>query len=281
MKEMELNESNYRLDLTLATNEVIHPNDWIIFKSKNNKYKLCIDYIGVKSVNTYYGLSSPDILSSGDDIILEISDDKILCDVITDKYKYKFKQIDDDYVIKNITNGSYKYKNIELISIEKNLKSVDTENKYHLELDVDILNFYIDGKYQWSKIISTRYTKGIYFILEDKIFTVISNGNRHLDILNLDGSLHKQIKTSMEYIETFDIIYKDSKPKILKLSGFIWQPIFMKQYIDIDTLFLDKIKEVTYDEYCTGYKEHTFLESEFSKPIQGDWDDSDSDDDDM
>jgi hypothetical protein len=73
----------------------------------------------------------------------------------------------------------------------------------------------------------------------------------------------------MEYIETFDIIYKDSKPKILKLSGFIWQPIFMKQYIDISTLFLDKIKEVTYGEYDLGYKEHTFLENEFSEPIQG------------
>ncbi len=274
MKEIDFIEKNHNLDISNVTNEVSHPNDWIIFKSKDNNYKLCIDYIGIKSGCAYYGLSTYDILSSSDDIILDISDDKTLCEVITDKYKYKFKQIDKDYVIKNTTNGSYKHKNFELISIDKNIKNVDTEKKYDLELDADILNFYIDGKYQWSKIISTRYTKGIYFVLEDKNFTVFSNGDRNLDILNFDGSLHKQIKTSMEYIETFDIIYKDSKPKILKLCGFVWQPIFMKQYIDIDTLFLDKIKEVTYDEYNTGYKDHTFLESEFIEPIQGDYYDS-------
>ena len=278
IKEMNMIEKNYQIDLTNLTDEVIHPNDWIIYKTKGNEYKLCVDYLGVNSANCYYGLSSFDIKSSSDDIILLVTPiGNAICYVITDKYKYLFEQSNSNNIITNKINGSYKYTDIQLLSIEKILKNVDTEDKYHLELDKDILNFYIDGEYKWSKIISTRYTKGIYFVLEDKIFTVIDNGNRKLDILNLDGSLHKKIKTSMEYIETFEIIHKDNKPAILKLSGFVWQPIFMKQYIDIETLFMDKMKQVTYDEYNSGYKDHTFSEDEFTEPNQGNIDDSDDD----
>lgn len=280
IQQINESEKNYELDIISATDEISHPNDWIIYKTKDNKYKLGIDYLSIKSFCAWYGMSY-NILSSSDLIILETTDDKSVCDVITDRYKYKFKQSDTLYNITNNTTGSYKYKKIELVSIEKNidnLKKLNTEDKYYLELDEYILNLYIDGEYKWSKVISTKYTKGIYFVLGDKIFTVIDNGYSMLDIFNLDGSLHKQIKTSMEYIETFEIIYEDSKPKILKLNGFMWHPIYMNQYILIETIFMDKMKKITYDEYDIGYKDHTFSEDEFTNPIQGCIDDSDFED---
>ncbi len=263
IKEISNDGTTNQVDLT-SMDKVIHPNDWIIYK-KGNIYTLCIDFLRIKTGNGCYGLPSHKIMSSSDNIVLEISDDKTICNVITDKYKYKFKNFDNNSPITNITNSSYKFKEIELLSIEKNIKYVNTTDKYYLELDDSILNFYIDGDYKWSKIISLRYTKGIYFVLKDKIFTVIDNGGSMLDILNLDGSLYKQIKTKMDYIESFNIIYKDNEPKILKLKGFIWQPIFVKQYIDIETLFLDRIKEVTYYEDDDGDEDNHYLNDTYNE----------------
>ena len=34
IKEMNMIEKNYELNLTSLTDEVIHPNDWIIYKTK-------------------------------------------------------------------------------------------------------------------------------------------------------------------------------------------------------------------------------------------------------
>jgi len=175
---------------------------------------------------------------------LNTNEDKSYCTITTDKYKYKFKQSDDTRDIQNAIGVIYKAKTIEFISVELIAKNnIKSDDKYHLELDVNILNFFVDGVYQWSKIISLRYTSGIYFILRDKIFTVIENGCGTLDVFNLDGSPYKQIKTSMEYIEHSNII--DNNDKYLRLSGFIWQPIYVRQYIDIESLFGDKLKQKT------------------------------------
>lgn len=179
--------------------------------------------------------------------------------ITTEKYKYQFNVSDNVRDIPNSIGGIYKEKQIEFISVEKichqTPNNLSSNDKYYLELDDNILNFYIDGIYAWSKIISLRYTSGIYFVLRDKVFTVIENGYGILDVFNLDGSLYKQIQTSTEYIENTYIINSDDygTPKFLRVDGFFWQPIYRRQYIDIETLFADKLKQKTYEEYRGKY----------------------------
>lgn len=265
-----IKDKDYEYDFTNISGEVVHPNDWIIYKHiGNNKthYTLAIDYTMVRVGGCVYGLSRYDIISSTDDIILQTNEDKSVCTITTDKYKYKFAKSENSNDIQNTIGVIYKTKNIEFISVELITKNnISSDDKYYLELDNNILNFFVDGVYVWSKIISLRYTSGIYFVLKDKIFTVMYNGCGILDVFNLDGSPYKQIKTSMEYIEHSDII--DDNEKYLKLSGFIWGPIYVRQYIDIESLFGDKLKQKTLwdgddDEFDEdGLKSEDFKEDE-------------------
>lgn len=87
--------------------------------------------------------------------------------------------------------------------------------------------------------------------MKDKVFTVLNNGCSIFDVFNLDGSLYKQIETSMEYIETYSIHSK----KILRIHGFVWQPVYHRQYIDVETIFADKIKQKTISEYDNDFDE--------------------------
>jgi len=250
IKELNNNtDKSYECDFSNATKEVYHPNDWIIYKQiEDGKpiYTLCIDYMMAKAGACLYGLSRYDIISLTDDIVLETINDKSECTITTDKYKYEFKKSENVRDIQNTIGGIYKENSIELISVKNITKNkISSKEKYYLELDDNILNFYIDGVYVWSKIISLRYTSGIYFVLKDKVFTVINNGCGILDVFNLDGSQYKKIETSMEYIEHSYIIYSDDKEKYLSLRGFIWNPIYVRQYIDIESLFADKLKQKT------------------------------------
>ena len=236
-------------DFSNVNGEVSHPNEWIIYKEiEDGKpiYTLCIDYLMAKDTCMHYGLSRYIIVSSSDNIILETTNDKTECTITTEKYKYQFKLSENVRDIPNAIGGTYKAKQIEFISVEKicdqNSTKISSDDKYYLELDDNILNFYIDGVYAWSKIISLRYTSGIYFVLKDKVFTVIENGCGILDVFNLDGSSYKQIQTSTEYIEN---AYSINSEKILRINGFIWQPIYLRQYIDVESLFADKLKQKT------------------------------------
>lgn len=228
--------------------EFLHPNNWIIYKfvDKNGKekatYTLALDYMGVRCggicMLPRYSLVTDDEYTtldiSDDDIALDISDDKKLCRVITKNYTYHFKQSADFTQIKNSIGGYYNYHSIELIEVKKNIiiENESSQDKYNLQLDDNILNFYLNGKYAWSKIISLQYTEGVYFILRDKIFTVISNGYGILDVFNLDGTVFKKIHTSMEYIE-----WADLDENFLTIKGFMWNPIYMQQKILIDSIF--------------------------------------------
>lgn len=241
-------DRSWQCDFSETTEEVSHPNDWIIYKQIQDEkpvYTLCIDYLMAKS-GCMYGLSRYDIVSSNDNIILQTTNDKSECTITTEKYKYQFKVSENVRDIPNAIGGTYKAKQIEFISVEKiydqTPNKISSDDKYYLELDDNILNFYIDGVYAWSKIISLRHTSGIYFVLKDKVFTVIENGCGILDVFNLDGSSYKQIQTSTEYIEN---AYSINSEKILRINGFIWQPIYVRQYIDVESLFADKLKQKT------------------------------------
>lgn len=242
---------------TMNVDEVVHPNDWIIYKyvdKTENKtiYTICLDYLGVRSGHGISGLSRYDIISDDDNIIMNVSDDKNICEILTKKYKYKFSKSNECIKIENSLKGYYNAYSIEL----KELKNIEEFKKqseeYHLELDQNILNFYMDGIYAWSKIISLKYTGGIFLMLRDKIFTVISNGCGILEVFNLDGSEYKKINTSMEYIQSISI---SDDNKFLKLSGFIWNPIYLKQYILIDSIFEDKLKSKSYCEEDEKYSD--------------------------
>ena len=250
IKELNNNtDKSYECDFSETTGEVSHPNDWIIYKKIEDgkpNYTICIDHMMAKAGACLYGLSRYDIISLTDDIVLETRNNKSECTITTDKYKYTFKKSEYVRDIQNTIGGIYKENSIELISVKNITKNkISSKEKYYLELDDNILNFYIDGVYVWSKIISLRYTSGIYFVLKDKVFTVLNNGCGILDVFNLDGSPYKKIETSMEYIEHSYIIYSDDKPTFLRLNGFIWNPIYVKQYIDIESLFADKLKQKT------------------------------------
>ena len=48
----------------------------------------------------------------------------------------------------------------------------------------------------------------------------------------------------LRYAEILDD--KEGNPKYLKLAGFIWQPIEVVQYIDVNTLLNDKLRQKSY-----------------------------------
>lgn len=245
-------------DFSNVNGEVSHPNEWIIYKEiEDGKpiYTLCIDYLMAKDTCVHYGLSRYIIVSSSDNIILETTNDKSECTITTEKYKYQFKVSENIRDIQNTIGGVYKAKSIEIVRVEKISHENICNDKYHLELDDNVLSFYIDGVYVWSKIISLKYTSGIYFVLKDKVFTVIENGCRILDVFNLDGSLYKHINVSIDYIEHSNIIYSDNTEKYLKLDGFVWHPVFLKQYIDVESIFTDKMKQKTISEYDDEYNQ--------------------------
>lgn len=243
----------YDFEFTNETGVVEHPQDWIVYKRSDpddhNKtiYTLCIDYTCVKAGACSYGMSRYDIISSSDNITFDITDDKKECIITTDKYKYKFKKTDTEREIKNYIGGIYKTHEIEFIYVEQTNKKNDIKEKYYIDFEDNIINFYMDGQYCWSKIIATNYTQGVYFTCNDKIFTVIKNGAGILNVFNLDGTLCKKIQTNMEYIRYAYIIYDDKEnPKYLKLIGFIWQPIEVVQYIDVNTLLSDRLRQKSY-----------------------------------
>ena len=242
-------------DFSNNTEEVIHPNDWIIYKynnkqEKKNYYILCLDYLSVKC-GIIYCLSRYNIYSENDNINMIVSDDKQVCEIFTEKYKYIFKKSDKIRKIENSLKGFYNETNIELISVNKLITPFSPKNasKYYFELESDILNFYQDGNYIWSKIISLKYTKGLYFLLNDKIFAVIQNGCGNLECFNIDGTHYKTIQSIMEYITYYSIIENESgKETYLKLSGFYWGPIDVIQIIQIDSLFTNKLKYKCFDD---------------------------------
>ena len=236
---------------------VINSVDWVIYKRDDLddfdnpiiRYYLCIGHMTVNMTGYSFGLRHFNINSSSDDIKFDISEDKMICNITTDKYKYEFKK-GDIRDIKNNIGGVYKTNDFELISISKlnklNNQSITTSDKYYLELDNDVLSLYVDNNYLWSKILSHIYTDGVYFMCKDKVFCVISNGGGILDIFNIDGSLYKNIQTSMDYITTAFIKEDDKQHKYLVLTGFIWQPVYVRQYIDVETVLYDKYKQKTY-----------------------------------
>jgi hypothetical protein len=267
---IKLHIPNSYYDFTNETGIVDHPQDWIVYKCSDlddhNKfnYILCIDYTCVTAGGCSYGMSRYDIISSTDNIIFDISDDKKECIITTDKYKYKFKKTDTEREIKNYIGGIYKTYEIEFVYVEQINKKSDIKEKYYIDFEDNIINFYMDGQYCWSKIISTRYTKGIYFICNDKVFTVIQNGDGILDVFNLDGTLCKKIQTSMDYIEIAHIIFDDKyNKKYLDLRGFIWQPIGVIQYIDAATLLEDKLRQKSYYDHGDDYDTDNFINMDY------------------
>lgn len=243
----------YQFDFTFDTEIIEHPQDWVIYKCSeqddNTKfnYTLCIDYTCIKAGCMSYGMSRYDIISSSDNITFDISDDKKECIITTDKYKYKFKKTDEEREIKNNFGGIYKTCEIEFVYVKQINNKSDIKEKYYIDFEDNIINFYMNGEYCWSKIIATNYTQGVYFICLNKIFTVIKNGAGILDVFNLDGTLYKKIQTNMDYIRYAYIIYDfNENPKYLKISGFIWQPIEVVQYIDVNTLLSDRLRQKSY-----------------------------------
>jgi hypothetical protein len=261
--------------------DVINPVDWVIYKwdnldnnnnnNNNNNpnisyplYTICIEHICAYTSGCLYGLSQFNIISSSDDIKFDISEDKTICKITTDKYKYEFKK-SELRDIKNNIGGIYRTNNFDNISVCKiNDMSLNRTDKYYLELDDNILNVYVDNNYCWSKIISKKYTNGIYFMCKDKVFCVIKNGSGILNIFNIDGTLYKNIGTSMEYIKYawIDEDEDDNNNKFIRLSGFVWQPISVRQYIDVETVLFDRIKQKTYWQ-GDGYDKHDFGDDDF------------------
>jgi hypothetical protein len=253
--------NNMIFDFSTYTDLVIHPDDYIIYKyddvdDDDNKiisYLLCLDYPYIKYNECTFSLPRYNIISSNDNIALNKLEDDI-CEIITDKYTYKFKKLDRIYInAKNNMGGNYIAKQIDMLSITKNDKiKKNIKDTYYLEKDNDIINFYNSGKYEWSKIISLRHTAGIYFVLRDKILCVIDNGDGILSIYNLDGTEYKTIRVDMDYICTINI----ENDMYLYIKGFYWSPIHMKQYILIDSIFTDKIKSKTLSEHNHKYVDY-------------------------
>lgn len=264
-----IKSTNYEYNFTSETN-VIEPENWSIVKSNEvddnsnpvSRYTLCIEHVMARA-GCLYGLCGFEIQSSSDNISVEISEDKNNCTIITDKYEYKFKKTTSRDIPNNM-NGIYRSWNFEPEFIRKLFNTeINSDKKYDFILDGNILNFYVDNIYSWSKIISLRYTKGIYFVLFDKVFTVEENGGGILNIFNLDGTLYKNILTSPDYIEYINIIENDEGiDKYLEINGFIWQPIYVRQYIDIDTLLSDKLRQKTFYEDDNQYIVHEFNDSD-------------------
>ena len=69
----------------------------------------------------------------------------------------------------------------------------------------------------------------------------------------------------MDYIENAKIIYKNDIAKYLRLEGFVWQPVFVKEYIDIKSLFTDKLKQKTISEYDDAYNNSDIESDDFSE----------------
>lgn len=236
------------LDICDLSGEKIHPNEWTIYKfvGKNNKfeYMLGLDHWCIKTHGCIQFLKHHSVVSDNDTIDMQISDDNQSCVVFTKNYKYMFKKTDEIRTIKS-QNGWYNETVTELVSVSKfDNTSLDDIPKYHLELDSNILNFYQNGEYVWSKLISLKYTSGVYFLLRDKIFAVIENGRGHLECFNFDGTLFKTFSLDLEYIKGERII----DDKYIKIRGFLWGPIYLKQIIQIDSFFKDKLKYKCMDE---------------------------------
>jgi hypothetical protein len=249
----------------------INSVDWVIYKRDDVddddnpiiRYDLCIGHMTVYRTGWSSCLRYFNIISSSDDIQFDISEDKSICKITTDKYIYEFKK-SDFLTIKNNIGGVYRTNDFENISITK-LTKLTNSDKYYLELDNDVLSLYVDNNYLWSKIISKKYTEGVYFICKDKVFCVIANGRGILDIFNIDGSIYKNIQTSMDYIERVSIKEDDKQNKYLVLTGFIWNPIYVVQYIDLETVLSDRIKQKTYiEKYNPGDNKLNLGDEDFS-----------------
>ena len=77
-------DSSWQCDFSEISEEVSHPNDWIIYKQIQDdkaEYTLCIDYLMAKSGCVSYGLSRYDIISLTDNIVLETTNDNSECTV--------------------------------------------------------------------------------------------------------------------------------------------------------------------------------------------------------
>ena len=268
-------------DISSNTTEYEHPNNWVIYKyvdkyENKNTYTLCLDYMAVNSRGCISMLSHFEIVSKDDNIIRNVSNDGLDCEIITEKYNYKFTRSLTCRTIKNSLDGFYNAPRIVLDSIvnrNRTIENAENPEKYHLNLDGNILNLYIDGEYAWSKIISLKYTEGTYFMLRDKVVTVINNGCGRLDVFNLDGSKYKTIYTEAEYIERADIICNG---KFLILYGFVRNPTYVKEIILVDSIFEDRVKQggkhIVYYEGDSDYdisdsdiNETDFVEREFDE----------------
>ena len=240
---------NHELNLCEATSEVTYPDNWILYKSVyNNKssYTLFLNFMQVRCNPGFIQLLSRySIYSDNDNITKEVSGNK--CIITTDKYKCVFVKSNHIMPVKNTIGGSYNSHTIEVMSINK-VTELELTNKpeHYLKLDDDtnILSYYRDNKYQWSKIISEKYTTGVYFILRDKIFAVIENGTGQIEIFNFDGSYHSSFNPGwIEYIERYELTYdSNNQPEYITFHGFIWNPHFLSVRVKVDSIFSDRLE---------------------------------------
>ena len=240
---------NRELNLCEATSEVTYPDNWVLYKSiYNNKsyYTLFLNFMQVLCNPGFIQmLSRYSIYSDNDNITKDVSGNT--CTITTDKYKYIFVKSNDIMSVKNTIGGSYNSHTIEVMSINKVTELELTDKPEHylkLDDDTNVLSYYHDNKYQWSKIISNKYTTGVYFILRDKIFTIIHNGYGKVDIFNFDGTHHSSFNPGfIEYIERYELTYdSNNQPEYITFHGFIWNPINLSVRVKIDSIFSDKLE---------------------------------------
>jgi hypothetical protein len=233
---------NIELDLSRATSEVKAPcpERWIVYKHGPASYTLFLNFMYVCVQPAYFNtLPHYKIISDDDNIRKTVTGDT--CELLTDKYRYVFRCSERSMQIENRIGGIYRASLIELQSIQK-LTEAELAGKpeHYLQLDegTTILSYYYNNSYRWSKIISDRYTAGVYFILLDRIFAVMRNGSGQIDIFNFDGS-HCGVFApgSIEYIERYWI-----DGEFLYLYGFIWNPHYLTVKVKISSIFSSQLE---------------------------------------
>ena len=240
---------NMELNLCEATIEVTYPDNWILYKYVYQdiaSYTLFLNFMQVRSNPGFIQmLSRYSIYSDNDNITKEVSGNT--CTITTDKYKYIFVKSNDIIPIQNAIGGSYNANRIEVLSVNKITELELTDKPEHylkLDDDTNVLSYYHNNKYQWSKIISNKYTTGVYFILRDKIFAVIQNGEGQIEIFNLDGTHYSYLYPGcIEYIQRYELTYdSNNQPEYITFHGFIWNPHFLSVRVKVDSIFSDKLE---------------------------------------
>ena len=244
------------LNLYEKKEEVSLSDNWVVYRDRPSNYTLFLNFA---CVNMHTGwkqlLPRYRICSDNDNIQKKVTGD--ICEVRTDNYLYVFKRGEKwrETIRNNLSGGSYTPFDIECLQVQKikGLKRADVPEHYiQLDEGTDILSYYHNGDYQWSKIICKKYTEGVYFILRDKIFAVIRNGLGVVNIFNFDGSDYSKFSPGyMEYIERYVI-----DGEYLRFYGFIWGPEFLTASVKIDSIFSERPEAVyKFDDVTTDEEE--------------------------